>query len=124
MRNNRGYRKLIAWMKSNLLAHLIYDITKKFPEEEIFGLTLQMRRAALSVSANIVEGYSRQSLKDRRHFYQIAISSLAELEFFIDFAYERKYMKTEDHQLAVNLHTETARILNGLIKSVKIGNQD
>ena len=76
MRNNNGYRKLIAWQKSNLLAHLIYDITIQFPKDELFGLISQMRRAALSVCANIAEGYSRSSLKDRKHFYQMATASL------------------------------------------------
>lgn len=82
MRNEKGYRKLIAWQKSNLLTHLIYDVTIGFPKDELFSITSQMRRAALSVCANIAEGYSRHSLKDRRHFYQMAVSSLTELEFF------------------------------------------
>ena len=116
-RNNNGYRKLIAWQKSNLLTHLIYDTTSKFPKDELFGLTSQMRRAALSVGANIAEGYSRHSLRDRKHFYQIAIGSLTELEFFIDFAYERKFINSEDYERIIAIHTEAARVLSGLLKS-------
>ncbi len=117
MRNNKGYRKLIAWQKSNLLTHLIYDETTNFPKDEIFGLISQMRRAALSVCANIAEGYSRSSLKDRKHFYQMAVASLTELEFFIDFAYERKFINSQDYERILDIHTETARILSGLLKS-------
>lgn len=117
MRNEKGYRKLIAWQKSNLLAHLIYDITFKFPKDELFGLTSQMRRATLSVCANIAEGYSRSSLKDRKHFYQMAVASLTELEFFIDFAFERKFIIDVDYERILEVHTETARVLSGLVKS-------
>lgn len=117
MRNNKGFRKLIAWQKSNLLAHLIYDITINFPRDELFGLTSQMRRAVLSVCANIAEGYSRSSLKDRKHFYQMAIASLTELEFFIDFAYERKFINLQDYERIIDAHTEAARVLSGLSKS-------
>lgn len=117
MRNNSGYRKLIAWQKSNLLAHFIYDITAKFPKDELFGMTSQMRRAALSVCANIAEGYSRRGLKDRKHFYQMAMGSLTELEFFIDFAYERKFINKDDYEKILEIHMETARVLSGLLKS-------
>ncbi|MBI2196137.1 four helix bundle protein [Candidatus Daviesbacteria bacterium] len=117
MRNNKGYRKLIAWQKGNLLAHLIYDVTAKFPRNELFGLTSQMRRAVLSVCANIAEGYSRSGLKDRKHFYQMAVASLTELEFFIDFASERKFINSFDYERILDVHTETARVLSGLLKS-------
>lgn len=117
MRNNNGYRKLIAWQKANILAHLIYDLTSAFPKDELFSLTSQMRRAALSVCANIAEGYSRGTKKDRKHFYQISSGSLTELEFFIDFAYEREFITTPNYEKIIVIHTETARVLNGLIKS-------
>lgn len=120
MRNEKGYRKLIAWQKANILAHLVYDVTEDFPKAEIFGITSQMRRAVLSVCANIVEGYSRQTLKDRRHFYQMAAASLTELEFFIDFSFERKYMDSEKYQKVLNISGETARILYGLVKSTRL----
>lgn len=114
MRNQEGYRKLIAWQKGNKLAHLIYDVTVSFPKDELFCLTSQMRRAVLSVCANIAEGYSRKGLKDRGHFYQMAIASLTELEFFIDFSSERKFINNADYEKILEMHTETARVLNGL----------
>lgn len=120
MRNEKGFRRLIAWQKANILAHLIYDVTEGFPKTEIFGITSQMRRAVLSVCANIVEGYSRKTLKDRGHFYQMAVASLTELEFFIDFSFERKYMDSEKYQNMLDISGETARVLDGLVKSTRL----
>lgn len=120
MRNEQGYRKLIAWQIGNKLAHLIYDVTEEFPKSEIYGLVSQMRRAALSICANIAEGYSRNSLKDRAHFYQISTGSLTELEFFIDFAFERKLIKQEKYFLIINKQEECAKVLNGLLKSTRL----
>ena len=120
MRNDKGYRRLIAWQRANVLAHLTYDITMSFPKDELFGMVSQMRRAVLSVCANIVEGYSRKSLKDRGHFYQMAVASLSELEFFIDFAYERKYIKEKDYENVIEKGDECARILDGLLKSTRL----
>lgn len=117
MRNSNGFRKLIAWQKANILAHLIYDITGKFPKDELFGLTSQMRRAVLSVCANIAEGYSRRSSRDRKHFYQMAISSLTEVEFFIDFAFERNYMNKEEYEKIIDAQIEAAKVLSGLSRS-------
>lgn len=117
LRDENGYRKLIAWQKSNLLAHKVYDLTNDFPKSEIFGLVSQMRRASLSVCANIAEGYSRKGIKDRRHFYEMAMGSLTELEFFIDFVFERQYIVKENYLTLLGYREETAKVLSGLIKS-------
>jgi len=117
MRNSNGYRNFIAWQKANFLAHFIYNITQKFPKEELFGLTSQMRRCALSVCANIAEGYSRKTSRDKGNFYHIAIGSLTELEFFIDFAFERKYITQSDYVKVLPIHIETAKVLRGLLKA-------
>lgn len=116
--DKNGYRNLIAWQKANTLAHQVYDLTQSFPKDEMFGLVSQMRRAAISIAANIAEGYTRPSKKDRKHFYLIALGSATELEFYIDFAYERRYYDETAHQKISNLESETAKILSGLIKSV------
>jgi four helix bundle protein len=120
MRNNQGYRTLIAWQLANKLAHLVYDITADFPKSEVYGLTSQMRRAVLSIGANIAEGYSRKSLKDRGHFYQISTGSLTEIEFFIDFAFERDLIKQINYKQIVKLQEECAKVLNGLSKSTRL----
>lgn len=115
----KGYRNLKAWQLANKLAHLIYDITSTFPRSETYGLASQMCRAALSVAANIAEGYIRRSQRDKRHFYNIALSSLTELEYYIDFAHERNLYSKELHSKLSAVQTEAAKVLTGLIKSVK-----
>jgi four helix bundle protein len=118
VKENKGYRNLKAWQKANELAHEIYNITDKFPRSELFALTSQMRRAAVSVPANIVEGYARKSVKEKKHFYGISLSSLAELEFYIDFSKERNYYDKLAYNHLVDLQIETAKILTGLINSL------
>lgn len=113
----KGYRNLKAWELANKLAHLIYNATDKFPKSEIFGLTSQMKRAALSVPANIAEGYMRSTNKDKKHFYNIALASLSELEYYIDFALERKFYPKKTHNNLTSAQTETGKVLTGLIKS-------
>ena len=74
-----SFEKLDVWQDSRVLTKHVYQTTKTFPDYEKFGLSNQMRRAAISVSSNIAEGSSRVSNKDQAHFYQIAFSSLMEL---------------------------------------------
>lgn len=119
MKENKGYRNLKAWQRASELAHKIYDVTDKFPRSELFALTSQMRRASVSVPANIAEGYSRKSIKEKRHFYTISLSSLTELEFYIDFTFERKYYNQSTYASLTDLQTETAKILTGLINSFR-----
>lgn len=75
----RPYEKLIAWQEAFSLCLWIYTLTKKFPSEEKFGLTSQMRRAVVSISLNIAEGNSRRSSKDKMYFFEIALGSLEEV---------------------------------------------
>ena len=82
----KGYKKLIVWQKADVLAYQVYIETKDFPKEEIYGVTSQLRRAALSVPTNIVEGYGRQGKKELRWFINIALGSLAETEYLLDFS--------------------------------------
>ncbi|MFA4937364.1 MAG: four helix bundle protein [Patescibacteria group bacterium] len=117
--NQKSYRRLIVWQKADELAFQIYLIAKNFPKEEMFGLISQMRRAAFSVPANIVEGYARSSKKEKIQFYTIARGSLTELEYFIDFSLRLKYLSDEQHLKLVNLRNEVGRLLNGFINSIK-----
>ena len=114
-----AYRKLIAWQKADELAFQIYRATKNFPSEEKFGLVSQMRRATVSVAANIAEGYTRNSKKDKVHFYNIAVGSLTEIEYYLDFSFRLAYISNEQHQLLVKLREEVGRLLNGLAKGTK-----
>ena len=117
--NKVAYRKLIAWQKADELAFQIYRATKNFPSEEKFGLISQMRRAAVSVAANIAEGYTRNSKKDKVHFYNIALGSLTEVEYYLDFSLRLVYTSNEQHQLLVKLREEVGRLLNGLARGTK-----
>jgi len=90
----RDYTKIKAWQLTDELALLIYKTTKEFPKSEIWGLTSQMRRAAVSVPANIVEGSARKNRKEYLQFLYIAMSSLAELDYYIRFTKELRYLDT------------------------------
>lgn len=117
--SQKGYRNLIVWQKADELAYQTYLITKKFPKDEMFGLISQMRRAAVSVAANIVEGYARFSVKEKVRFYNIAGGSLTELEYYFDFSLRLNYLFKEEYNKLVDLRTEAGRLLHGFISSTK-----
>ena len=115
---SQAYRRLVVWQKADELAYQVYRVTKEFPDDERFGLISQMRRASVSVAANIVEGYTHLTKKERRRFYEIARSSLTELEYYIDFTYLRlEYMNQERYQLLSALRQDVGRLLNGFMVS-------
>lgn len=109
----QNFRDLKVWQRSHELTLEVYKMTKPFPESEKFSLIPQMRRAAVSVAANIVEGFKRRGIKDKINFYNIAQSSLSELEYYIILAKDLKYIK--DGNKALNLIEEISKMLNGLI---------
>jgi len=114
-----GYKKLNVYQKANELALLIYKITKNFPKDELFGLVSQMRRAAVSVPANIVEGYGRKTTKDKTHFYYISRGSLNELEYYLDLSLSLKYINNEEYDSLFNIRNDVGKLLNGFIKSLE-----
>ena len=116
----KAYRRLVVWQKADELAYQVYRATRSFPGDERFGLVSQMRRASVSVAANIVEGYARSARRDRRRFYEIARSSLTELEYYIDFTHVRLgYVTGEQHDLLSSLRQDVGRLLFGLLNSEK-----
>ena len=114
-----GYKKLIAWQKADLLAKKVYSITREFPQSEMFGLTSQLRRAALSVPANIIEGYARVNKNHFRNFLSIALGSLAEVDYFLSFAFEIKLISGSDYQEVVGIREESGRLIWRLYQSQK-----
>jgi len=94
----------------------VYAVTKRFPKDELFGLASQVRRAAVSVPSNIVEGFSRWGDKDKIKFYNIAEASLKEADYQLFLAQELAYSNTST---ARNLATETHRLLAAFIKSIR-----
>lgn len=79
-KNSKSYHKLILWEKLKELLKVTYELTEKLPQSEQFGLTSQMRRAVISVISNFVEGYMKNSIKEKKHFMEISETSLLELE--------------------------------------------
>ena len=109
----RTFEDLIVWKKSHDLTLEIYKITKDFPSEEKFGLVSQMRRAAVSIPANIAEGFKRRGSKDKIHFYNISQGSLGELQYYLilvkDLGFKVDLAKIN------SLILEIGKMLNGLI---------
>lgn len=113
-----GYKHLNVWIKAHSLVLLVYKVTRNFPKDEMFGLVPQMRRCAVSVPANIVEGYGRRTSKDKLQFYYIARGSLNELEYYIDLSKELGYVTEDEYDDLVALRNDVGRLLTGLIKSL------
>ncbi len=115
----RSYKDLIAWRKSMELVAEIYKATQKFPKEELYGITSQLRRAAVSVPSNIAEGQARLSPKEFRKFLSDARGSLVEIETQLMISQMLKFLSNEDSERLLNRTCELARILNGLLASIK-----
>lgn len=112
---SRKYNDLVVWQKAHDLVLDIYRITKQYPKEELFGLTSQMRRAAISVPANIVEGFAKNGTKDKLRFYNIAAGSLNEVDYFLFLSEELGYAATS--KVVIKL-TEVSKILNKYTKTM------
>ncbi|SMB88624.1 four helix bundle protein [Desulfonispora thiosulfatigenes DSM 11270] len=110
--------KLLVWQRSHELVLNIYEVTKDFPKDEQFGLTSQIRRAAVSVPSNIVEGKARGSSKEYKRFLLMARGSLEETKYQLLLAKDLKYIDEKKYKEVLNLAMETGRLLAGLIKSL------
>lgn len=111
----RSYRDLIVWKKGIELAKRIYTITKKFPSSEVYGLTNQLRRAAVSIPSNIAEGQSRQSTKEFIHFLHISLGSLSELDTQIVISKELDYVPESDCQSVLDAIIEMRKMIYAMI---------
>lgn len=109
--NEKGYKKLIVWQKADELAYQVYIATKDFPKDELYGITAQLRKAALSVVLNIVEGCGRQGKKELKQFINISLGSLAETEYILDFSLKLGYLKSEVHLQLQGLRQEVGNLL-------------
>ena len=116
----KRYSDLIAWQKAMDLVEEIYKITKAFPKEETYGLTSQLRRAAVSVPSNIAEGHSRTGGREFSHRLSIGHGSLSEVETQIEIAKRLGYLTEEQQRRSLELAAETGRIINGLMNSLEI----
>jgi len=114
-----NFSELDVWKRSRELANHIYNITKSFPKDEIYGLTNQMRRAAVSVASNIAEGCGRQHAKDAIQFFYIAQGSIFELEAQLYTASDQRYIEENVLEVSLGQITNYKQVLNGFINYYK-----
>lgn len=115
----KQFEDLLVWQKSHSLVLNIYKITKQFPYEEKFGLVSQMRRAAVSIAANIVEGFRKRSQRDKINFYNIAQGSSDELRYYIKLASDLGYLDGKEKEIDKQLD-EVGKMLSGLVVSINL----
>lgn len=116
---NQSYHKLIVYQKALELLLLIYKLTRKFPREEVYILLPQIRRAAISIVANIVEGYSKSSSKEFIRFLDISRGSLTEVELYLELCLKLNYFKENEYNQAQQLLIEVKKLVFSFQKSLR-----
>ena len=115
----RSFRDLHAWQNAHKVVLEIYKLTKKFPREELFGLSIQMRRAAVSITSNIAEGFSRTSNREKVQFYSISQGSTSELQNQLILAHDLGYIKSDLFNLVLAQTYDVSKIVNGLMRTAR-----
>ena len=115
----KSFTDLVAWKEAHKLVLLVYQMTQSFPKEEIFGLTNQIRRATVSISSNIAEGFSRNSSKEKIQFYFTALASLTEVQNQLLIARDIKYIMNDKFNVYAQHTIVVSKLINGLIKSLR-----
>lgn len=113
-----SFENIYAWQKAHAFVLLVYRITASFPDEEKFGLTMQFRRAAVSIEANIAEGYKKLSKADKLRFFNIAEGSLEECRDYIILSKDLHYISLEQFDQLVNSIEETSKLLIAYSKGI------
>lgn len=113
----KSFEELIVWQKAHKLTLDIYNITSDFPKSELFALISQIRRCAVSIPSNIAEGFKRNSVNDRIHFYNVAETSLEELKYQLLLSKDLKYIEEKKYQKLLTNSEEVGKLLNGWKKS-------
>lgn len=115
----KNYRDLIVWQKAMDLVVAVYELSAKFTRDEIFGLTFQVRKAAVSAPSNIAEGQSRWSTKEFLHHLSIAHGTVAEVETQTFVAIRVKYVTQEEASTVLNLSIEVKKLINALANTLE-----
>jgi len=118
MERTNSFKDLIVWQKSHQLVLAIYSITKTFPKEEIFSLTNQVRRASVSIAANISEGYKKKTIPNKLNFINIAEGSLEEVKYYIILSKDLKYIDEKNYEQLYNYAEEVGRLISGYEKAI------
>ena len=108
----KSYKELIVWQKAHSFVLTVYSLSEKFPKSELYGLTSQFRRAAVSIAANIAEGYVKKSPTDKIRFFNISQGSLEECSYYIVLSKDLNYITEEQSISLEKLLGETERLLN------------
>jgi four helix bundle protein len=119
MTTSRRYTDLVAWQKAMDLVEEIYRLTKTFPKEELYGLSSQLRRTAVSIPSNVAEGHCRIGRREFVHHLSIALGSLGEVETQLLIAQRLGYLEESASTNAASLASETGRLLVGLMHSLE-----
>jgi four helix bundle protein len=115
----QDFRKLKVWKKAHELTLLIYKISKKFPKEEMFSLSSQIRRASSSIPSNIAEGCGRGTDKDFARFIQISMGSASELEYLILLSFDLKYIANDNFKVLIDETIDIKKMLSSLLKTLR-----
>lgn len=115
----KNFTDLLVWRNGHNLVLEIYKLTKKFPREERFGLVDQVRRAAVSITSNIAEGFGRLKYNDKAHFYTIALGSIYEIQNQVLIAKDVGYISKEECDLVINNSISVGKMCSGLIRKTK-----
>lgn len=113
-----SFTDLIAWKEGHKLVLEVYKITSTFPHKESYSLTDQMRRAVVSITSNIAEGFSRRTKKEKQQFFYISLGSLTELQNQLLIAKDLKYCDKEKFNEIANKTIQVSKLINGLIKAL------
>ncbi|MAE68406.1 MAG: four helix bundle protein [Candidatus Peribacteraceae bacterium] len=119
MEKIKSFTSLKAWQEGHKFVLSIYQITNTFPKTEMFGLTSQLRRAAVSITSNIAEGFGRKSQKEKTQFYRIALASLTETQNQILIAKDVHYIQKDDFDVLAEQTVTVAKLINGLLRSIQ-----
>lgn len=118
----QSFKEVIAWQKAHEFVVMVYEATKQYPSSERFGLCSQFQRAAVSIPANIAEGYRRDGMNDKLRFLNIAQGSLEECRYYILLSKDLQYIDIETYNSMNSAIEETSRLLNAYYKSIKSRN--
>ena len=121
--NERPHKRLDLWKKAIELVTRIYSVTRKFPKEEVYGLTAQIRRASVSVPTNIAEGLTRRSTAEKMHFLNISQASCSEIDTQAEIALRLGFLSGEEFALVQEHLVHVQRLLGGLIRFINSSNK-
>lgn len=116
----RSFTQLIVWQRGHELVLEVYKATKTFPKEELFGLISQLRRAVISITCNIAEGFSRSSYKDKAHFYNMSLGSVTEIQNLLLIAKDLNYITKTQFDALAGKTVEIQKMLSVLIKNSRL----